>query len=79
METNTTPAPKIRWELFNGYINYLAGYLIGEEGSNHSYAIKITRPADRTIYRVIGPNFFKLDCMDLEYAKLVAEEREANK
>ena len=79
MDTNTTSTPKISWELFNGYINYLAGYLSEEEGHNHSYAIKIIREDGRTIYRLTGPNFFKLDCMDLESAKLLAEEREAKR
>ena len=80
METNTTPTPKIEWRLYNGYINYLAGYLSGEEGHNHSYAIRIIREDGRTIYELSGPKFEELiKCRDLEFAKEFAERVEVNK
>jgi len=80
MDTNTTPKPKIEWGLYNGYINYLAGYLSGEEGHNHSYAIKIIREDGRTIYRLSSLKFGKLiDCRYLEFAKAFAERVETNK
>jgi hypothetical protein len=77
VETDIITAPRIKWVSYGP--QYWAGYLNGEEGANHSYSIRQILDKGKSIYRLIGRKFYQpLDCLDLESAKLFAEERETN-